>query len=113
MKDPYLLAKALAYAIVAIEARPEAIREQADYDDMVLLFGKLPASERERFLNEARRDLVNNSESVFIKDLPVGDESPSNDALRHARETVRRNNEVTCHSGDVHLSPCNRALLKK
>ena len=90
MKDPYLLAKALAYAIVAIEARPEAIREQADYDDMVLLFRKLPASEREMFLNEARRDLVNNSESVFIKNLPVRDEWPSNDALRHARETVRR-----------------------
>ena len=51
MKDPYLLAKALAYAIVAIEARPEAIREQADYDDMVRLFRKLPASEREMFLN--------------------------------------------------------------
>ena len=50
MKDPYLLAKALAYAIVAIEARPEAIREQADYDDMVLLVRKLPASEREMFL---------------------------------------------------------------
>jgi hypothetical protein len=87
MKDPYLLAKALAYAIVAIEARSEAIREQADYDDMVLLFRKLPASEREMFLNEARRDLV---ESVCIKNLPVRDESPSNDALRHARETVRR-----------------------
>ena len=87
MKDPYLLAKALAYAIVAIETRPETIRERADYDDMVLLFGKLPASEREMFLNEARRDLV---ESVLIKNLPVRDESPSNDALRHARETVRR-----------------------
>ena len=87
MKDPYLLAKALAYAIVATEARSEAIREQADYDDMVLLFRKLPASEREMFLNEARRDLV---ESVFIKNLPVRDKSLSNDALRHARETVRR-----------------------
>ena len=107
MKDPYLLAKALAYAIVAIEARPETIRERADYDDMVLLFGKLPASERKMFLDEARRDLVNNSESVF-KNVPLRDEPPSNDALRHARET-----EVTCHSGDVHLSPCNRALLKK
>jgi hypothetical protein len=81
MKDPYLLAKALAYAIVAIEASPETIREQADYDDMVLLFDKLPASEREMFLNEARRDLVNNSEAVSIKNLPVREELPSNDAM--------------------------------
>jgi hypothetical protein len=64
MKDPYLLAKALAYAIVAIEARPERIREQADYHDMVLLFRKLPASERELFLEEARRDLINQCEPV-------------------------------------------------
>lgn len=62
MKDPYLLAKALAYAIVAIEARPESIREQADYHDMVLLFRKLPATERELFLDEARRDLTDRCE---------------------------------------------------
>ena len=100
MKDPYLLAKALAYAIVAIEARPETIRERADYDDMVLLFRKLPASEQELFLDEARRDLVNYRESVSIGNLPVRNEAPSTDALRHAREIVRRNNELTCHSGD-------------
>jgi len=68
MKEPYLLAKALAYAIVAIESRPETIREQADYHDMVLLFRKLPASEREMFLDEARRDLVNHS----TRDAPSG-----------------------------------------
>ncbi|MFY9699094.1 MAG: hypothetical protein WAK34_12380 [Rhodoplanes sp.] len=90
MKDPYLLAKALAYAIVAIETRPEMIREQADYHDMVLLFRKLPANEREMFLDEARRDLVNHSESVSVESLPGRDESPSNDALRHAREIVLR-----------------------
>jgi len=69
MKEPYLLAKALAYAIVAIEARPETIREQADYRDMVLLFRKLPPSERELFLDEARRDLTDHCKSVKI--LPV------------------------------------------
>ena len=90
MKDPYLLAKALAYAIVAIETRPETIRERADYDDMVLLFGKLPASERELFLDEARRNLVNHCESASIENLPVSDELPSNDPLRLAREIVRR-----------------------
>ena len=90
MKDPYLLAKALAYAIVALETRPETIRERADYDDMVLLFRKLPANEREMFLDEARRDLVNHSESVSIENLPIRDESPSNDVLRHAREIVLR-----------------------
>ena len=84
MKEPYLLAKALAYAIVAIEARPEAIREQADYYDMVLLFRKLPASEQELFLDEARRDLTNHRESVSIE--KVQGELPSNDALKHARE---------------------------
>jgi hypothetical protein len=78
MKEPYLLAKALAYAIVAIEARPETIRERADYHDMVLLFRKLPANEREMFLDEARRDLVNHSESVSVENLPVRDELPSN-----------------------------------
>ena len=89
MKDPYLLAKALAYAIVAIEARPEAIREQADYDDMVRLFRKLPASEREMFLNEARRDLVDNSESVLIKNLPVREELPSNVAEARSQDCAR------------------------
>ena len=49
MSNTYLLAKALAYAIVAIELRPETIREQSDYDDMVVLFRKLPASERKCF----------------------------------------------------------------
>jgi hypothetical protein len=90
MKDPYLLAKALAYAIVAIETRPETIRERADYDDMVLLFGKLPASEREMFPDEARRDLVNHRESASLENLPVRDELPSNDALRLTREIVRK-----------------------
>ena len=90
MKDPYLLAKALAYAIVAIETRPETIREQADYHDMVLLFRKLPASEQELFLDEARRDLTDRREAVSIEDLPIRDELPSDNALRHAREIVRR-----------------------
>ena len=48
MKEPYLLAKALAYDIVAFESRPETIREQADYHDMVLLFRKLPGATRPR-----------------------------------------------------------------
>ena len=90
MKDPYLLAKALAYAIVAIEARPETIREQADYHDMVLLFRKLPASEQELFLDEARRDLTDHRASASIENLPVRDELPSNDALRLVREIVRK-----------------------
>ena len=47
MKDPYLLAKALAaYAIVADRNAPGDDPEQADYHDMVLLFRKLPASEQ-------------------------------------------------------------------
>ena len=83
MKDPYLLAKALAYAIVAIEARPETIRERADYDDMVLLFGKLPASEREMFLDEARRDLLN-CRRVRLCREPTGKESVAFDRCADA-----------------------------
>ena len=72
MKEPYLLAKALAYAIVAIESRPETVREQADYHDMVVLFRKLSASEREMFLDEARRDLTNHREPLSIEDFSKG-----------------------------------------
>ena len=82
MSNTYLLAKALAYAIVAIELRPETIREQSDYDDMVVLFRKLPASEREMFLDEARRDLTGVRKAVSVEDLPANDESPPNDAMR-------------------------------
>ena len=82
MSNTYLLAKALAYAIVAIELRPETIREQSDYDDMVVLFRKLPASEREMFLDEARRDLTGVRKAVSIEDLPANNESPPNDAMR-------------------------------
>ena len=82
MSNPYLLAKALAYAIVAIELRPETIREQSDYDDMVVLFRKLPASEREMFLDEARRDLTGVRKAVSVEDLPANNESPPNDAMR-------------------------------
>lgn len=82
MSNTYLLAKALAYAIVAIELRPETIREQSDYDDMVVLFRKLPASEREMFLDEARRDLTGVRKAVSVEDLPANNESPSNDAMR-------------------------------
>jgi hypothetical protein len=74
MRDTYLLAKALAYAIVAIELRPKTIREQSDYDDMVVLFRKLPASERKMLLDEARRDLVGVHKAVSIEDLPRSDE---------------------------------------
>ena len=66
MSNTYLLAKALAYAIVAIELRPETIWEQSDYDDMVALFRKLPASEREMFLDEARRDLTGVRKAVSV-----------------------------------------------
>jgi hypothetical protein len=83
MKDPYILAKALAYAIVAIEGRPETIREQADYNDMVLLFRKLPASEREMFLDEARRDLTSHHECGSL-DHPR--QTPANEATGHAPE---------------------------
>ena len=48
------------------KARPATIREQADHHDMVMLFRKLPASQRELFLDEARRDLTNHCESVEI-----------------------------------------------
>jgi hypothetical protein len=82
MSNTYLLAKALAYAIVAIELRPETIREQSDYDDMVVLFRKLPASEREMFLDEARRDLTGVRKAVSVEDLPANNESPPNDAMR-------------------------------
>ena len=82
MSNTYLLAKALAYAIVAIELRPETIREQSDYDDMVVLFRKLPASEREMFLDEARRDLTGVRKAVSIEDLPANNESPPNDPMR-------------------------------
>jgi hypothetical protein len=82
MKNTYLLAKALAYAIVAIELRPETIREQSDYDDMVVLFRKLPASEREMFLDEARRDLIGVRKVVSVEHLPTSDELPPNDAMR-------------------------------
>ena len=82
MSNTYLLAKALAYAIVAIELRPETIREQSDYDDMVVLFRKLPASEREMFLDEARRDLTGVRKAVSVEDLPPNNESPPNDAMR-------------------------------
>ena len=82
MSNTYLLAKALAYAIVAIELRPETIREQSDYDDMVALFRKLPASEREMFLDEARRDLTGVRKAVSVEDLPANNESPPNDAMR-------------------------------
>ena len=82
MSNTYLLAKAPAYAIVAIELRPETIREQSDYDDMVVLFRKLPASEREMFLDEARRDLTGVRKAVSVEDLPANNESPSNDAMR-------------------------------
>ena len=82
MSNTYLLAKALAYAIVAIELRPETIREQSDYDDMVVLFSKLPASEREMFLDEARRDLTGVRKAVSVEDLPANNESPPNDAMR-------------------------------
>jgi hypothetical protein len=70
MKDPYLLAKALAYAIVAIEARPEAIRERADYNDMVFLFRKLPATEQKLFLEEAQRDLTGDHVNRSFGHLP-------------------------------------------
>ena len=82
MSNTYLLAKALAYAIVAIELRPETIREQSDYDDMVVLFRKLPASEREMFLDEARRDLTGVRKAVSVDDLSTSNELPSNDAMR-------------------------------
>jgi hypothetical protein len=82
MSNTYLLAKALAYAIVAIELRPETIREESDYDDMVVLFRKLPASEREMFLDEARRDLTGVRKAVSVEDLPGNNESPPNDAMR-------------------------------
>ena len=82
MSNTYLLAKALAYAIVAIELRPETIREQSDYDDMVVLFRKLPASEREMFLDEARRDLTGVRKAVSVEDLPANNELPPNDAMR-------------------------------
>jgi hypothetical protein len=82
MSNTYLLAKALAYAIVAIELRPETIREQSDYDDMVVLFRKLPASEREMFLDEARRDLTGVRKTVPVADPPANNESPPNDAMR-------------------------------
>jgi len=82
MSNTYLLAKALAYAIVAIELRPETIREQSDYDDMVVLFRQLPASEREMFLDEARRDLTGVRKAVSVEDLPANNESPPNDAMR-------------------------------
>ena len=75
MSNTYLLAKALAYAIVAIELRPETIREQSDYDDMVVLFRKLPASEREMFLDEARRDFTGVRKAVSVEDLPANNES--------------------------------------
>ena len=82
MRNTYLLAKALAYAIVAIELRPETIREQSDYDDMVVLFRKLPASEREMFLDEARRDLTGVRKAASVGDLPASNELPPNDAMR-------------------------------
>jgi hypothetical protein len=100
MSSTYLLAKALAYAIVAIELRPETIREQSDYDDMVVLFRKLPASEREMFLDEARRDLT----GVSVEDLPANNESPPAGDGRHAepvtsdvlgRTTNRRAKDLT------------------
>ena len=49
---------------------------------MVVLFRKLPASEREMFLDEARRDLTGVRKAVSVEDLPANNKSPPNDAMQ-------------------------------